>query len=137
MPKDKKDTLCWTCQWAAGKEEKCPWANKFQPVPGWKAVPTKITIAERKCGYIESFAVSECPLYELMGEFKHRIVENAGQVKHKKPKRASIYDDALLEAVKTLWFDKGFTAKEISAETCIGESAVYRAVKKIKERMKW
>ena len=77
-----KDTLCWTCEWAAGKDGKCPWATEFSAVEGWKAKPTKIL---RQCQsnktkreYTDSYIVYECPLYELMTELKRRIVENAG-----------------------------------------------------------
>lgn len=73
-----KDTLCWTCEWAAGKDEKCPWAKSLTPVEGWKATPTKISVYE---GYTDSYIVHECPLYELMGELKRRTVENAGRVR--------------------------------------------------------
>lgn len=38
----KKDTICWTCEWAGGKDKKCPWASEFKPVPGWDATPTKL-----------------------------------------------------------------------------------------------
>lgn len=73
----KHHTLCWTCQWAAGKDKKCPWACKFQPVPGWKAIPTelKATIGSA-FDKIDSFDVYECPQYELMDEMKRRVVEN-------------------------------------------------------------
>lgn len=30
-------TLCWHCEWATGKEGKCPWARSLTPVPGWTA----------------------------------------------------------------------------------------------------
>ena len=82
MPYNCKDTLCWTCEWAGGKDEKCPWAKDFTPVEGWKATPTKILrqsqTSKIEKEYTDSFIVHKCPLYELMTELKRRIVENAG-----------------------------------------------------------
>lgn len=136
MASNKHQSLCWQCEWAAGKDEKCPWATKFEPVPGWKAKKTKILrqgwkATAKKREYIDSFDVYECPLFELMYEIKAGIVANAGKVRKSTPKNN--FADSLLEYVKKLWFDEGNTAKEISDKTGFDEKTIYRTVKKIKE----
>lgn len=58
-----KESLCWKCKKCTGF---CPWSMKvdgFKPVGGWKATPTKIP-ANNEEGYIDSFIVEECPLFE-------------------------------------------------------------------------
>lgn len=39
----------------------CPWSERFEPVPGWKAEPTIINGA---LAPVKSYDVKECPLYE-------------------------------------------------------------------------
>ena len=65
------NTLCWNCEKAC---KKCSWSKNFIPVPGWKAIPTKIS-----CGYkykkkdphiVDSFDVYECPEFELLQSIK-------------------------------------------------------------------
>ena len=53
-------TLCWDCAKAV---KGCSWSRDFEPVPGWKAVPTKIYGKARSDDNrrIDSFAVYECP----------------------------------------------------------------------------
>ena len=63
-PANTKDTLCWDCGKATGKGD-CPWANKFQPVDGWKAKPTTIKMRSHPDGEIQSYKVIECPLYKI------------------------------------------------------------------------
>lgn len=52
-PKDRKETLCWSCQNACGG---CSWSKSFTPVEGWEAKPTKHN-------RIDSFFVTKCPEY--------------------------------------------------------------------------
>ena len=62
-----KLTLCWSCQNACGG---CSWSEydpktgkiKFEPVPGWEAIPTKISMQGR-VEKIGSYRVIKCPLY--------------------------------------------------------------------------
>ena len=75
----KEPTKCWECEWAGGKNGKCPWATKFEPVPGWKAIPTKILVSDRQ--KIDSFIVVECPEFELMREIKLGIIESSGKTR--------------------------------------------------------
>ena len=97
----KKDTLCWTCEWAAGKDKKCPWSSKFQPVPGWNADPTKIQVAPTngndKRHIIDSFIVHECPLYELADAIKRGIVQQAGKLNYvkKREEREKVYAEII------------------------------------------
>ena len=59
-----KDTICWRCRKATTSE--CSWADKFIPVEGWKAIPTKINTVDGR--QEDSFNVRKCPLYEKDGE---------------------------------------------------------------------
>lgn len=56
-----KDTLCWSCEKCTGGSD-CPWANRFEPVEGWDAVPTKIKMTPEKES--DSFKVLSCPLFK-------------------------------------------------------------------------
>ena len=49
-------SLCWDCQRAAGAD-RCCWADKFEPVPGWDAVKTKTMTG------LTSYAVKNCPAF--------------------------------------------------------------------------
>lgn len=53
----RKPSKCWTCLNAYGN--KCPWASKGLPVPGWKAEKLILTGMKRP-----SYNVNSCPLYE-------------------------------------------------------------------------
>lgn len=56
-----KDTLCWSCDNAKAIGN-CPWADNFEPVPGWEA--TEHTYNTRIGGrYDVSYEVKKCPLY--------------------------------------------------------------------------
>ena len=48
------ETLCWNCAKACGHE--CPWAERFEPVQGWDAIPVKSRTAD-------SYIVISCPLF--------------------------------------------------------------------------
>lgn len=133
----KHSSLCWECEWAAGKDEKCPWANKFEPVPGWKAIPTKVLNQSenkqkgRKASFLDSFDVCECPLFELMHEIKEGLVKNSGKVRNGKLRQEEMAE--VLEAVKKLRFEDGKTAKEIASKIGYDERSIYRIFKRIKE----
>ena len=57
-------TICWDCQKATGG---CSWSRGFEPVEGWKAVPTKAygKSTSEKERWIDSFDVYECPEFVL------------------------------------------------------------------------
>ena len=55
-------TLCWHCEWATGKEGKCPWVRSFTPVPGWTAKQTYLRQTEGQ--FTESYIVKDCPLFK-------------------------------------------------------------------------
>ena len=63
-----KMTLCCDCVRAGyGDDSTCPWERSFEPVPGWKAKPTRLLQSRKPNGkpiYDDSFLVMECPLYE-------------------------------------------------------------------------
>lgn len=48
----EKPQLCWGCAKACGG---CSWSKRFEPVPGWTAVPTLL------CERIPSYRITECP----------------------------------------------------------------------------
>ena len=138
--KPKHQTLCWQCEWAAGKGGKCPWATRFEPVPGWNAKPTKVLSAsatitsDGKPQYIDSFDVKECPLFELMTELKRRKAEAEKKVQE----RQSILQDKdkTYELVERLWIGELKTPEEICEETGLSMWKVYGIIQKIKENWK-
>jgi hypothetical protein len=59
-PKGYKEQPCCTCSKAIGG---CAWADRFEPVAGWDAVPT--IIRQEKGRDMDSFAILRCPDYEM------------------------------------------------------------------------
>ena len=59
-------TLCWNCAHATHPDV-CPWVERFEPVPGWKAEKTYL-MQDTPSPY-ESYLVVECPLFERDGYF--------------------------------------------------------------------
>ena len=60
--------ICFDCENARGK---CSWSKDFIPIPGWKAEPTRVLMAEvttkagkKKKYYTDSFSIKECPKFE-------------------------------------------------------------------------
>lgn len=50
--------LCWDCANVYGG---CEWAARFEPVPGWDAIPTTRTVSGK---FVEkSFSVRACPKF--------------------------------------------------------------------------
>ena len=76
MRKSKEtEQICWDCVKATGA---CPWSNTFTPITGWTAKPT--VIKEGKKPIIESFQISNCPLFEKQdcanwAEIKRKMAE--------------------------------------------------------------
>lgn len=66
----KQHTLCETCSNSCGN---CSWSARFVPVEGWTAKPTLVRNSSVKDSVIESFEVSECPLF---AEDKKRHTES-------------------------------------------------------------
>ncbi len=61
--KSKKNTvsessICWDCERSCAG---CSWSRYFEPVVGWKAIPTIVNVRAFK---MESFRVVECPLFK-------------------------------------------------------------------------
>lgn len=56
---------CWSCTKYAGG---CSWTRKFEPIPGWDAVPTVKSGSCRGNGVkyapIETYDIRYCPEYE-------------------------------------------------------------------------
>lgn len=60
-----KDQLCAYCIHAVPDPSRgigCNWSMHFQPVPGWKAVPTKVKYSADKL--MPSYSVSSCPRFK-------------------------------------------------------------------------
>ena len=62
-------TLCWGCRYATGlplppdkcgTHHKCPWVDHYEPVDGWTAQRTAYGTGH---DYVESYYITECPLY--------------------------------------------------------------------------
>lgn len=53
-----RETKCWTCKNSSGG---CSWSRSFRPVKGWLAEKTVIKGID---GYLDSYLVIECPLYD-------------------------------------------------------------------------
>ncbi len=136
----KPQTKCWECEWAAGKDHKCPWANEFKPVPGWKAEQTQVLVAngnytgDGKPQYVDSFIVKECPLFEEMQFIKRQRAEIAKKLEANK---SIIKDkDKSLELVARLWIDEHKDISQIVAETGLPYWKVAYYQRTIKERIK-
>ena len=56
----KKEQLCWSCARALPNKG-CEWADKYEPVPGWEAIPT--TRQQRGCAALHSYRITDCPKY--------------------------------------------------------------------------
>ena len=53
-------TLCWECS-RVYKGRGCCWSDRFEPVPGWEAVPTVKSSGRYKT---DSYNVRRCPLFK-------------------------------------------------------------------------
>jgi hypothetical protein len=124
MSQPKHKTICWECEWAAGKDGKCPWACSFEPVPGWKAIPTKVKTTER---LVESFDVYECPLFELADAIKRGIVRDATKTRPFKrlPEEEKEYIKSLIA--------EGCSAYSIINLTGHNAKTIYKIIKEVKE----
>ena len=49
---------CWDCANACGG---CEWSARFEPVPGWDAIPTTRTVSGKFVD--KSFSVRACPKF--------------------------------------------------------------------------
>lgn len=64
-----KPTLCWDCKNSVPDgTHGCPWSERFQPVPGWKAEKTKFLQQYTLRGKVirrntDSYRVLECPMF--------------------------------------------------------------------------
>lgn len=69
----ERDTLCWKCKCCTNPPgTNCPWADRGEPVPGWKADKGKVFYLEvgpRVFKEAQSYTVKECPLFEKAEEF--------------------------------------------------------------------
>lgn len=125
----ESNTLCWKCEWAAGKDKKCPWATKFQPVPDWDAEPTKVYCPEKKDSYIDSFIVKKCPLFEIDHVIKNNSRMPRGtNYKFKGAKQETI------ETIEYLYFDMKIPIKTIAEFVEYSEDRVRRVCEKLNER---
>lgn len=67
------ETICWFCE-NSGKNG-CCWDEKFEPVPGWAAIPSEIRSA-RDGQKIQSYFVLDCPQYKAP-----EYLKNAGRIR--------------------------------------------------------
>lgn len=52
-------SLCWDCKLAT--DNRCPWVDKGDPVPGWDAVKVRVNRAWKPYG---SYMVNDCPMFK-------------------------------------------------------------------------
>lgn len=126
----KHKQLCWDCEKACGR---CSWSKNFTPVPGWKAIPTKIQADNHsKYTHVDSFDIYECPEFELMEEIKRRIA-NGRKIAEKQYSKKP--EDDVVEKIKRLRIEGHHTFREIAEIVGYDERTVYRIFKKIKAEM--
>ncbi len=53
-------TLCLDCKWAT-RPWKCPWVDRYEPVPGWLAEKTRLC---KKSSPYDSYYVKACPRFK-------------------------------------------------------------------------
>lgn len=65
---NKTPSLCWCCENATSNY--CPWVEKGEAVPGWRATPTKI----KQNGKVvcDSYHVHSCPMFKRDSEYGGR-----------------------------------------------------------------
>lgn len=119
----KHKTLCWECEWAGGKDKKCPWATNFQPVPGWEAIPST---EDKNPIYDDSFTVRKCPLFEI----DHIIKENLCKPRSKKKETKK----EIIETIEFLYFDIKLPYNEIAKLVASSEEYVKRICENLTER---
>lgn len=55
-------SLCWECARVYANRG-CPWANRFEPVPGWDAEETLLISYDGEAHNVRSYNVRACPLF--------------------------------------------------------------------------
>lgn len=63
-PPNKRATLCWSCARFCGR---CSWSARFDPVEGWKAIPSVISLGPGRSKQ-KGYTVIQCPEYERDSE---------------------------------------------------------------------
>lgn len=70
-PVEMTESLCWKCANAVPSRDGkrgCSWSRNFEPVPGWQARKTKISVTRfinRKNTYVKigTYHVNKCPSF--------------------------------------------------------------------------
>ena len=130
-------TLCWRCEWAAGKQGKCSWACEFKPVEGWEAIPDKMLIAsatqtpDGKPKYTDTYHVKWCPLFEVMSEIKKQQRMNAAMIGLM---NAHTPTNDLRAQIERLWIVEHKDPQAIADELGIPIWKFYWHRRKIKEK---
>ena len=65
--------LCWLCAKAGGG---CAWSDRFEPVDGWTARPTRLRL-EGKLGR-DSYEVVQCPEFKPESVHKMKRIDDDG-----------------------------------------------------------
>lgn len=126
----KHKQLCWNCEKACGR---CSWSKSFTPVPGWKAIPTKIQADNHsRYSHVDSFDIYECPEFELLAEIKRRIACGK-KIAERQYQDKPDYDVA--EKIKNLRIHAHLKFREIADIVGYDERSVYRIFRKIKADM--
>lgn len=62
--REHPDQPCWFCANAVPRpDDPCPWAMRFEPVPGWEAELDALP-ASGKFKAVPTYRILKCPLFE-------------------------------------------------------------------------
>jgi hypothetical protein len=122
-----EQTLCWRCKNTYA--DKCCWFKDFTPVPGWDAVPTKLSAVSeaRVPRYVDSYLVRRCPNFEPLEGFEPIEGPSANFDKNMKGsndmKGVNAEKQALIEKREEL-YKAGATDAEIAGIQHVGVETV-------------
>ena len=126
--KRARPTVCWDCANACGG---CSWSAKLEPVPGWQAEETQVSI--QKGGILDSMRVTGCPQFR-------RDAYDKGQVRYSDaPKDTKIYKGIVYDGEKKIGSKTGGiieVAKWADAikQKCAGYTVNIEQVRKKKKK---
>lgn len=138
---EKHETLCWGCEKACGR---CSWSREFVPVPGWKAIPTKIyqytSSGEHKHRYhTDSFDVYECPEFEPLkamnpdasiNDLKWLRSEEGADKSKKSRTEEQIKRIEMQKLIYKMLFEENKSVPAVAKEIGFTRSYLYRIKKK-------
>lgn len=71
MANNKRANICFDCVHSVpdSRGHGCPWSERFEPVPGWTAEPTKLLVSTTKHKrsyqyFADTYRVIACPRFK-------------------------------------------------------------------------